>query len=75
MARSSSTGLPFLVRRSDTGKFSYHRDVPAHVAAVVTGEVSLPWRWTIEPSFRDTKDIGFGMGLSRLRISRPDRRD
>ena len=43
MPRSSSTGLPFLVRRSDTGKFSYHRDVPAHVAAFVTGEVSLPW--------------------------------
>ena len=32
-------------------------------------------RWTIEPSFRDTKDIGFGMGMSLLRISRPDRRD
>ncbi len=32
-------------------------------------------RWTIEPSFRDTKDIRFGMGLSMLRISRPDRRD
>ena len=32
-------------------------------------------RWTIEPSFRDTKDIRFGMGLSLLRISRPDRRD
>ncbi len=32
-------------------------------------------RWTIEPSFRDAKDIRFGMGLSLLRISRPDRRD
>ena len=32
-------------------------------------------RWTVEPSFRDTKDIRFGMGLSLLRISRPDRRD
>ena len=32
-------------------------------------------RWTIEPSFRDTKDIRFCMGLSLLRISRPDRRD
>ena len=32
-------------------------------------------RWTIEPSFRDTKDIRFGMGFSLLRISRPDRRD
>ena len=32
-------------------------------------------RWTIEPSFRDTKDLRFGMGMSLLRISRPDRRD
>lgn len=32
-------------------------------------------RWTIEPSFRDTKDLRFGMGLSNMRISTPERRD
>ena len=32
-------------------------------------------RWTIEPSFRDTKDLRFGMGLSVLRIAGPERRD
>ena len=32
-------------------------------------------RWTIEPSFRDTKDLRFGMGLSYMRISTPERRD
>lgn len=32
-------------------------------------------RWTIEPSFRDTKDLRFGMGMSALQITRPDRRD
>jgi Transposase DDE domain len=32
-------------------------------------------RWTIEPSFRDTKDLHFGMGLSWTHIDRPDRRD
>ena len=32
-------------------------------------------RWTIEPGFRDTKDIRFGMGLSVLRIADPQRRD
>lgn len=32
-------------------------------------------RWTIEPSFRDTKDLRFGMGLSWTRINRPERRD
>jgi hypothetical protein len=32
-------------------------------------------RWTIEPSFRDTKDLRFGMGLNELRIGDPQRRD
>jgi hypothetical protein len=32
-------------------------------------------RWTIEPSFRDTKDLRFGMGMSSLRISDAARRD
>jgi Transposase DDE domain len=32
-------------------------------------------RWTIKPSFRDTKDLRFGMGMSALRIAEPERRD
>ncbi len=32
-------------------------------------------RWTIEPQFRDTKDLRFGMGLSATRIGAPMRRD
>ena len=32
-------------------------------------------RWTIEPAFRDTKDLRFGMGLSSTRIGEPGRRD
>ena len=32
-------------------------------------------RWTIEPGFRDTKDLRFGMGLSATRIGEPARRD
>jgi hypothetical protein len=32
-------------------------------------------RWTIEPSFRDSKDLRFGMGMSTLRIDDPQRRD
>jgi hypothetical protein len=32
-------------------------------------------RWTIEPSFRDTKDLRFGMGLSTVRVSDPQRRE
>jgi hypothetical protein len=32
-------------------------------------------RWTIEPQFRDTKDLQFGMGLSSTRFGEPTRRD
>ena len=32
-------------------------------------------RWTIEPGFRDTKDLRFGMGLAAVRIGDPYRRD
>ncbi len=32
-------------------------------------------RWTIEPQFRDTKDLRFGMGLSYTSIGEPTRRD
>jgi hypothetical protein len=32
-------------------------------------------RWSIEPSFRDTKDLRFGMGMSSIRVSSPERRD
>src|SRR6476661_2906589 len=32
-------------------------------------------RWGVEPSFRDTKDLRFGMGLSTVRIGDPQRRD
>src|SRR3954452_6545672 len=32
-------------------------------------------RWGVEPSFRDTKDLRFGMGLGAVRIADPQRRD
>lgn len=31
--------------------------------------------WWVEPQFRDTKDLRFGLGLSATRISEPTRRD
>jgi hypothetical protein len=31
-------------------------------------------RWTVEPSFRDTKDLRFGLGLGAIRIADPQRR-
>ena len=32
-------------------------------------------RWTIEPAFRDAKDLRFGMGLAATRVGEPTRRD
>ena len=32
-------------------------------------------RWGIESGFRDTKDLGFGMGMASIRVSTPERRD
>lgn len=32
-------------------------------------------RWTIEPAFRDTKDLRFGCGMAEIRVSTPARRD
>lgn len=32
-------------------------------------------RWSIEPSFRDSKDLRFGMGLKHTRIKNVERRD
>ena len=42
-------------------------------AATLIGHYSK--RWTIEPKFRDTKDLRFGMGLSSTCIGEPTRRD
>ena len=32
-------------------------------------------RWSIEPTFRDQKDIRFGMGMYNVSVSTPERRD
>ncbi len=46
---------------------------PRATAAVLVNHYAK--RWTIEPSFRDTKDLRFGMGLSATRVGEPTRRD
>ena len=49
----------------------------ASLRDATTGEIVSRYgkRWTIEPGFRDAKDLRFGLGLSALRISDPQRRD
>ncbi len=46
---------------------------PEATAAVLVNHYAK--RWTIEPAFRDIKDLRFGMGLSAARVSEPTRRD
>jgi len=46
--------------------------------STAVASVLIRWyskRWGIEPQFRDTKDMHFGMGLSETSISNPARRD
>ena len=46
---------------------------PEASAAVLVNHYAR--RWTIDPQFRDTKDLRFGMGLSATRVGEPMRRD
>jgi hypothetical protein len=54
---------------------------PWCLAASVTNETARALinlygkRWGIEGGFRDTKDLRFGMGMSAVHVSTPDRRD
>ena len=54
---------------------------PWCLAASVTNETARALvnlygkRWGIEGAFRDTKDLRFGMGMSAMHVSTPDRRD
>jgi len=54
------------------------RTTPESQAAGVRRVVSTYQRclvWDIECAFRDTKDLRFGMGMSAMHVSTPDRRD
>lgn len=51
--------------------------IAASSSTAVAG-ILIRWyskRWGIEPQFRDTKDLHFGMGLSETSINEPERRD
>ena len=43
MARKTSSGLPFLVRRKDVGKYVYWRILDAAIAPFVRGEIHRSW--------------------------------
>ena len=43
MARPTSSGLPYLVRRNDTRKFAYWRTIAREVAPKMAGSIQLSW--------------------------------
>ncbi|MCZ8314974.1 hypothetical protein [Phreatobacter sp.] len=43
MGRKSPFNLPFLVRRADTGRFVYSRQLKPDIAPYVAGTVTTPW--------------------------------
>lgn len=50
----------------------------ASSSSTAVASILIRWyskRWGIEPQFRDTKDLHFGMGLSETSIGNPARRD
>ena len=69
MARSGSTGLPFLVRRPDAGQCTYHRAFAADLAPYVTGVVQLPW--TRQASkLTGKKAVKLSLGTKDLAVAR-----
>jgi hypothetical protein len=49
MARPSSSGLPYLVRRRESDAWTYHRTFPAEVVSFIDGEVGLGWSGKVVP--------------------------
>jgi hypothetical protein len=68
----SSSSLPFLVLRKDTGKYAYQRDLNQQVATHLSGEISLEWAprtVRLQPG-RSVIKISFSTGdekIARLR--------
>ena len=67
MGRSSSTGFPFLVARTDAGQFTCRRNLPARLAPLVKGDVELPWSGrTRALAGSPTTRISLGTGDGKL---------
>jgi hypothetical protein len=41
VGRLNTTGLPYLMARPDTGKYTYHRALPREIAPFVAGHITL----------------------------------
>src|SRR5690606_5466768 len=74
--RSASMFVSFIRPLSGNGRQTSKRGTASTYDASATQIVRLYGRrFTIEETFRDTKDIHFGMGLSATHIKSPARRE
>ena len=55
MARRATFGLPFLILRSDSGKYAYWRNLPKEHAAIATGAIDVAW--ALKPRRLDGKQV------------------
>ncbi len=82
-AAPAFAGQPLPYRRRQLAHRGIRANAPTRTAlgtrlSVIRRAPSIYERqrqWHIEPGFRDTKDLRFGMGMSVLRIGDPQRRD
>lgn len=56
MARST-TGLPYLIRHPDTGKYAYWRELPTDIVPRVKGDLTLPWSTTAHRALDGTSRV------------------
>ncbi len=66
MGRRSTSGSRFLVRRTGTDLWTYHRNLPADIAPKVIVEVRLYWCGRVA-KFRGKRAIAISLGTSDRR--------
>jgi hypothetical protein len=77
MGRRTTTGLPFLISRPDSGQYVYFRNLAPAIAPLVTGQVTLAWRnvdhqLTSMNTAAARRSIPVHAELVRLSSSKPD---
>lgn len=66
MGRPSTSGSRFLVKRSDSGIWAYHRNLPPDIAKGVIGEVRLYWSGRMA-ELKAKKVVAISLGTSDRR--------
>ena len=71
MARSSSTGLPYLIGRADAGQFTYHRSFRPNIVPFLGGVLRTSWsRRDVTLEGREVIKVSLGTGDRKLAVTR-----